>query len=111
MCLGFGVVGIVAASLAFFDVTVNVLVMKLNEGMHDFMEKNETHLRDSFGGRAHRFSADSMGQVNSAEENEFAPQVKSKDPSQLWEEVVDPESGSSYWFNATTGETTWDHPK
>ena len=32
------------------------------------------------------------------------------DAAAEWQEVVHPESGQTYFFNATTGETSWERP-
>lgn len=35
----------------------------------------------------------------------------SENDLEVWEEVIDPDSNSSYWYNPNTGESRWDNPK
>ncbi len=94
MCISLETFGIITGVITLVVLIFNVIALRLNNDLkslivredHDFMAK---HVGENTGnGNGAKFDANLAA----------------------WEEVVDPESGKKYYYNSSTGETSWTLP-
>lgn len=82
-----GVVGIIIGAVTFVNLLVNVIGMKYNAGLRAVM------------------TSSSSGKAAPSQPQQQHEQFE------VWEEVVDPDSGDTYYYNPSTGQTSWTKPE
>jgi hypothetical protein len=93
MCFSFNTFGYITGALTLLVLIFNVIALRLNNDLKALVVRED-----------HDFLAKHVGEANSGNGAKFDANLAS------WEEVVDPESGKKYYYNSSTGETSWTLP-
>jgi len=82
---------------------LNVFILYNNKEFRRVLAEEEQVLKGELRGQSPVRPAVPIGAVKPA-------RPATTGASDVWEEVIDPESGNKYYFNSKTNETSWDPP-
>lgn len=100
MCISLGTFGIVVGIITLLILLFNVYCLRINNDLRQLVKREDLDFKQKHA------SSPVVGNDKS-QPNPGNHDVAS---SEVWEEVVDPESGKKYYYNPSTGETSWTLP-
>jgi hypothetical protein len=98
MCISLGTFGIITGIVTLIVLIINMVSLSFNKDLKNLVTSTDAVFKFKHSSPVGASGA-AVPKANGEREN-----------TEVWEEVVDPESGKKYYYNPSTGETSWTLP-
>eukprot|EP00475_Leptophrys_vorax_P043326 TRINITY_DN8308_c0_g2_i1.p1 TRINITY_DN8308_c0_g2~~TRINITY_DN8308_c0_g2_i1.p1 ORF type:complete len:207 (+),score=52.72 TRINITY_DN8308_c0_g2_i1:677-1297(+) len=108
MCISLGTFGVVTGIITLIVLIGNCVSLRVNNDLRNLIVSTDQDFKNKHSSPNSGMPKNSglaTGPAASAPTDN-----RERDGTEVWEEVVDPESGKKYYYNPSTGETSWTLP-